>query len=32
LGMNFSRRNATHPLPPFPAFTRMVAWSMNIIS
>src|SRR5215467_11660675 len=29
-GTNFSRRNATQPLPPPPAFTRIVASSMNI--
>src|ERR1051326_7612571 len=28
-GTNFSRRNATQPLPPSPALTRMIAWSMN---
>src|SRR5215475_6425043 len=29
-GTNFSRRKATQPLPPSPAFTRIVASSMNI--
>src|SRR5438067_180954 len=29
-GTNFSRRKATHPLPPSPAFTRIRASSMNI--
>src|SRR5262249_30277931 len=28
-GTNFSRRKATQPLPPSPAFTRIVASSMN---
>src|SRR5690349_5674624 len=28
-GTNFSRRKARHPLPPSPAFTRIVASSMN---
>jgi hypothetical protein len=28
-GTNFSRRNATQPLPPLPAFTRIFASSMN---
>src|SRR5688572_823817 len=31
-GTNFSRRKATHPLPPSPALTRMVAWSINVIA
>src|SRR5688572_19821852 len=30
-GTNFSRRKATQPLPPSPALTRMVAWSINVI-
>src|SRR5687767_1224981 len=30
LGTNFSRRNATAPSPPFPAFTRMTASSTNM--
>src|SRR3984957_9686727 len=29
-GTNFSRRKATHPLPPSPAFTRIFASSINI--
>src|SRR5438105_5973185 len=29
-GTNFSRRKATHPLPPSPAFTRIRASSMNM--
>src|SRR5256886_7483900 len=29
-GTNFSRRKATHPLPPSPALTRIRASSMNI--
>src|SRR5579864_1823255 len=29
-GTNFSRRNAMQPLPPSPAFTRILASSMNI--
>src|ERR1039458_616447 len=29
-GMNFSRRNAMQPLPPSPAFTRILASSINI--
>src|SRR6266436_5807516 len=29
-GTNFSRRNARQPLPPSPAFTRIVASSMNM--
>src|SRR5579863_1979213 len=29
-GTNFSRRKATHPLPPSPALTRIFASSMNI--
>src|ERR1700722_4864325 len=29
-GTNFSRRKATQPLPPSPAFTRILASSMNI--
>src|SRR5581483_3233464 len=31
-GTYFSRRKAMHPFPPSPALTRMVAWSMNMIS
>jgi hypothetical protein len=30
-GTNFSRRNATHPFPPLPAFRWIVASSMNIL-
>src|SRR6266850_2863854 len=30
-GTNFSRRKATHPLPPSPALTRILASSMNIV-
>src|SRR5207248_8723622 len=30
-GTNFSRRKATHPLPPSPAFTRIRASSMNMV-
>src|SRR5437763_10637839 len=29
LGTNFSRRNARQPLPPSPAFTRIVTSSIN---
>src|SRR5438309_567671 len=29
-GTNFSRRNAMQPFPPSPAFTRILASSMNI--
>src|SRR3954447_17239648 len=29
-GTNFSRRNARQPLPPSPAFTRIIASSMNM--
>src|SRR5580698_1720892 len=31
-GTNFSRRKAIHPLPPSPAFTRILASSINIRS
>src|SRR5215469_1621253 len=30
-GTNFSRRNARQPLPPLPAFTRIVASSINTV-
>src|SRR4051812_191406 len=30
LGTNFSRRNETHPCPPSPAFTWILASSMNM--
>src|ERR1700694_4471937 len=30
-GTNFSRRKARHPLPPSPAFTRILASSINIV-